>query len=171
MAVNGVSTVAVAMMGGGLLFLWSGYHGAHVTGSLRDLLAGKQPAATGDESVGLPGLSNTGSATSSAPAAPTSASGNVANGQLQAAAYGWNSGAEWNALYDLWRRESDWSNTAQNPDSTAYGIAQFLDTTWPPYGPKTSDATLQIRYGLQYVKDRYGSPSRAWAHEQSAGWY
>ena len=33
-------------MGGGFLFLWSGYHGAHVTGSLRDLLAGKQPSGS-----------------------------------------------------------------------------------------------------------------------------
>jgi hypothetical protein len=39
----------VALLGGGLLFLWSGYHGASLTGSLRDLLAGKQPSG-GDTS-------------------------------------------------------------------------------------------------------------------------
>lgn len=42
----GVKIGGVALMGGGLVFLWSGYHGAHVTGSLRDLLAGKQPAGS-----------------------------------------------------------------------------------------------------------------------------
>lgn len=36
----------IALMGGGLLFLWSGYHGAHLTGSLRDLLAGRPPDGT-----------------------------------------------------------------------------------------------------------------------------
>jgi hypothetical protein len=52
-AVNGVGIGGVALMGGGLLFLWSGYHGAHVTGSLRDLLAGKQPSpGSGDLAIG-----------------------------------------------------------------------------------------------------------------------
>jgi len=50
---NGVGIGGVALMGGGLLFLWSGYHGAHLTGSLRDLLAGKQPAGgSGDLAIG-----------------------------------------------------------------------------------------------------------------------
>jgi hypothetical protein len=35
---------------------------------------------------------------------------------------------------------------------------------------KTSAAT-QIRWGLAYIKGRYGSPSKAWAHEQANGWY
>jgi Lysozyme like domain len=51
--VNGVGIGGVALMGGGLLFLWSGYHGAHITGSLRDLLAGRQPAGgSGDLAIG-----------------------------------------------------------------------------------------------------------------------
>lgn len=41
----GVGIGGVALMGGGMLFLWSAYHGASLTGSLRDLLAGKQPPA------------------------------------------------------------------------------------------------------------------------------
>jgi len=51
---NGPSIGALALMGGGLLFLWSGYHGAHVTGSLRDLLAGKQPPG-GSGDLGISG--------------------------------------------------------------------------------------------------------------------
>lgn len=42
---NGTSIGAVAVMGGGVLFLWSGYHGAGLTASLRQLLAGQQPSA------------------------------------------------------------------------------------------------------------------------------
>lgn len=64
---NGVSIGGVALMGGGLLFLWSGYHGAHITGSLRDLLAGKQPAGGGGDlaisgNTGA-GIGNTGGST------------------------------------------------------------------------------------------------------------
>ena len=59
---NGVSIGGVALMGGGLLFLWSGYHGAHITGSLRDLLAGKQPpGGSGDLAVGMPSAGQGGS--------------------------------------------------------------------------------------------------------------
>src|SRR5260370_28412271 len=48
-------------MGGGLLFLWSGYHGADVTGSLRDLLAGKQPSpGSGDLAIGGAALASGG---------------------------------------------------------------------------------------------------------------
>jgi hypothetical protein len=29
----------------------------------------------------------------------------------------------------------------------------------------------QIRWGLGYIEDRYGSPCGAWAHSQARGWY
>lgn len=76
------------------------------------------------------------------------------------------------ALENLWGRESGWDPDAQNPGSTAYGIPQFLDSTWAATGiAKTDDPYLQIQAGLIYIEDRYGSPSRAWAHSQATGWY
>ena len=66
----------------------------------------------------------------------------------------------------LWTQESGFNAKAQNPTSTAYGIAQFLDSTWGPYGPKTSNPGLQIKYGLEYIHDRYGNPLAAEAHER-----
>jgi Lysozyme like domain len=48
----GVKIGGVALMGGGLLFLWSSYHGASLTGSLRDLLAGKQPSGSDTSPIG-----------------------------------------------------------------------------------------------------------------------
>ena len=49
-------------------------------------------------------------------------------------------------------------------DSTAYGIAQFLDSTWAGTGiAKTSDGYRQIDAGLIYIENRYGSPCSAWA--------
>ena len=34
-----------------------------------------------------------------------------------------------------------------------------------------TNATTQIRWGLQYIKGTYGSPCAAWAHEEATGWY
>lgn len=175
-------TILVPLLGGaGLVFVWSGLHGANVTGSLKDLLAGRALATPTDTLGDAPAATETltpavqeqfGAATSPGVGVgfPHSTAGNRANGQLQAAGYGWT-GAEWTALDKLWTRESGWNNTAQNPTSTAYGIAQFLDATWAGYGPKTSDPTLQIQYGLAYIRRRYGDPVAAWAHETAIGWY
>ena len=56
--------------------------------------------------------------------------------------------------------------------STAYGIPQFLDSTWKGTGiGKTSDGYRQIDAGLIYIDSRYGSPCGAWSHSQSTGWY
>lgn len=70
----------VALMGGGLLFLWSGYHGASLTGSLRDLLAGKQPPGSDTSPI-------TGGTVSSGAGATGSGSGPVrasySNAQLR----------------------------------------------------------------------------------------
>jgi hypothetical protein len=111
-------------------------------------------------------------AAGNAPGAPTSVTGNLALARARAAAYGWDSGAEWNALYATGNRESGWNNTAQNPTSTAYGIAQFLDSTWASVGMrKTSDAGAQIDGMLRYIGQRYVDPIGAWRHEQQFGWY
>ena len=34
-----------------------------------------------------------------------------------------------------------------------------------------TNGKTQIRWGLNYIKNRYGSPSKAWAHSESHGWY
>jgi hypothetical protein len=46
MALKGVSAPAVAMMGAGGLFLWSGLKGARLSTAARSLLQGQQPAGT-----------------------------------------------------------------------------------------------------------------------------
>jgi hypothetical protein len=80
--------------------------------------------------------------------------------------------SQFGCLDKLWTRESGWRSTAQNPSSTAYGIAQLLDSTWAYTGvKKTSDGFLQVDAGLTYIDAVYGSPCSAWAHETSHGWY
>ena len=102
----------------------------------------------------------------SAPVAPAGSYQEYAMGKLG------GNGSEFSCLESLWGRESGWNPNAQNPTSTAYGIPQFLDSTWAGTGiAKTSDGYRQIDAGLIYINNRYGSPCGAWAHSQSTGWY
>jgi len=72
---------------------------------------------------------------------------------------------EVNALMELVDRESDFNHKAQNPVSTAYGMFQFLDSTWEAYGcEKTSDPVKQTECGLKYIQKRYETPSKALAY-------
>ena len=84
--------------------------------------------------------------------------------------YGWQ-GSQWDALSWLVSHESSWNPNAQNPTSSAYGLFQFLDGTWGPYGSKTSDPAKQAQYGLEYIKGRYGSPAKAKAFWEANHWY
>ncbi|MFF5491128.1 transglycosylase SLT domain-containing protein [Streptomyces virginiae] len=69
--------------------------------------------------------------------------------------------------------ESGWNHTATNPSSGAYGLAQALPASkmasagadW-----KTNPAT-QIKWGLDYMNDRYGSPVGAWNFWSANHWY
>lgn len=91
-----------------------------------------------------------------------------------AASFGWGSGNQWNALYKLIMGESGFRPNAQNPTSSAYGLFQFLDSTWGTVGGhKTADPTLQTIYGLKYIQSVYGSPANAYAQwsARSPHWY
>ena len=75
-------------------------------------------------------------------------------------------------LNQLWQRESGWNPNAQNSSSSAYGIPQFLNSTWASTGiAKTSDPYRQVDAGLVYVTSRYGSPCGAWSFWQAHKWY
>ena len=89
------------------------------------------------------------------------------------AEWGWHEGRLWDDYVRLTNRESGFCETARNQHgSSAYGIGQFLDSTWAGTGySKTDDPELQIRAMMRYIADRYGDPSAAWAHSQATGWY
>lgn len=69
--------------------------------------------------------------------------------------------------------ESDWNYRAVNPSSGAYGLFQALPgskmssvgSDW-----QTNPAT-QIKWGLNYMNDRYDSPCGAWSFWQANHWY
>jgi len=76
----------------------------------------------------------------------------------------WNR-SEYKALVKLWNQESHWNPYSKNPRSSAYGVAQVLNTE-----PGTP-APRQVERGLAYIVHRYEKPSVAWAHERKHGWY
>ena len=92
--------------------------------------------------------------------------------QTRLASHGWSID-QMQPLVSLWNRESGWNRLARNPTSGAYGIPQALPPSkmGPDANPPKSSAIAQIDWGLNYIKGRYGSPSAAWAHEVSHGWY
>lgn len=92
--------------------------------------------------------------------------------QMMENKFGW--GEEQFSCYNsIIMRESLWRWNADNPTSSAYGIPQALPgrkmasagADW-----RTNPAT-QIKWGLGYVKERYGTPCSAWSFKRGHGWY
>ena len=81
--------------------------------------------------------------------------------------------SEFGCLDNIWSQESGWNVHAANPSSSAYGIPQALPgSKMSSAGPNWEDnAETQIRWGLGYIRDRYGSACAAWSYKQGAGWY
>jgi hypothetical protein len=104
-----------------------------------------------------------------APAQPSGSPQQIAMSMLPG--FGWSS-SQFGCLDSLWSQESGWSVTAQNGDG-AYGIPQAMPgSRMASAGPDwETDAATQIRWGLGYIRDLYGSPCGAWAHEEATGWY
>lgn len=106
--------------------------------------------------------------------APTNLSAMQALVRTVAAQRGWGSGSQWDALYNLIMGESGFNPNAQNPTSTAYGMFQFLNSTWASVGAsKTSDPWGQTVAGLRYIANAYGDPANAYAkwRSRSPHWY
>ena len=86
--------------------------------------------------------------------------------------YGWSDN-DFQCLVKLWEKESKWNPNAKNKSSGAYGIPQAL-----PGSKMVSEGAdwrtnykTQIRWGLKYIKQRYGTPTAAWNSFLKKGWY
>lgn len=92
--------------------------------------------------------------------------------KLNVTTYRWSE-AQLACLDSLWTRESHWGYRANNKRSGAYGIPQARP------GSKMASAgadwrtnpITQLKWGMNYVKSRYGNPCKALAKSNSAGWY
>ncbi|KRV47016.1 transglycosylase domain-containing protein [Wenjunlia vitaminophila] len=82
-------------------------------------------------------------------------------------------GDQFQCFSNIVDHESGWNYQAVNPSSGAYGLVQALPGSkmasagadW-----QTNPAT-QIKWGLSYMNERYGSPCGAWSFWQANHWY
>jgi resuscitation-promoting factor RpfB len=123
-------------------------------------------AATGRPAIELDALAQPA-------AAPAARPGPRQIARAMLARFHWSAARQFPYLNKLWIRESGWRVHAYNRHSGARGIPQ-ADPGWKmaSAGPDwATSAATQIRWGLRYIRGRYGSPRAAWNHEVNAGWY
>ncbi|MFD0317033.1 aggregation-promoting factor C-terminal-like domain-containing protein [Streptomyces flavalbus] len=80
---------------------------------------------------------------------------------------------QWTCFSNIVDHESSWNYQAVNPSSGAYGLFQALPgSKMSSVGAdwQTNPAT-QIKWGLNYMNERYGSPCGAWGFWQANNWY
>ncbi|MFJ7148684.1 transglycosylase SLT domain-containing protein [Streptomyces sp. NPDC100445] len=102
---------------------------------------------------------------------PTQSSYSAA--QIQAMARQMVAGGQFQCFSNIVDHESSWNYQAVNASSGAYGLFQALPAgKYASAGAdwRTNPAT-QIKWGLNYMNDRYGSPCQAWSFWQANHWY
>jgi hypothetical protein len=81
--------------------------------------------------------------------------------------------AQMPCLDKMWTHESNWRTEAENKSSGAYGIPQALPANkLSKYGDDwKTNPVPQIKWGLDYIKNRYNSPCGAWEFWLAHNWY
>ena len=107
-----------------------------------------------------------------APVAIDDPAGAQAYAAAQLGKYGWAPN-QMQCLHKLWTKESDWKTTATNASSGAYGVVQSLPASKMASAGADyrTNYRTQINWGLNYVKERYGSPCGALNFHYAHNWY
>jgi hypothetical protein len=90
--------------------------------------------------------------------------------------YGWRY-PEFRALKAMWIKESNWRHDVVNnhPNGPWYGLGQvnggFIASRGYSIKEYMRSPLAQIKVGTAYIKQRYGSPTKAWTFWQANGWY
>ncbi|WP_165985401.1 lytic transglycosylase domain-containing protein [Streptomyces sp. YIM 98790] len=81
--------------------------------------------------------------------------------------------AQFTCFAEIVERESGWDHTATNPSSGAYGLVQALPASKMASAGSDwrTNPETQIKWGLDYMNERYGSPCAAWDFWQANHWY
>ncbi|MGW7526570.1 aggregation-promoting factor C-terminal-like domain-containing protein [Streptomyces sp. NPDC054783] len=93
--------------------------------------------------------------------------------QIQAMARQMVASDQFQCFSNIVNNESSWNYQAVNASSGAYGLFQALPAgKYSSAGAdwRTNPAT-QIKWGLNYMNDRYHSPCQAWSFWQANHWY
>jgi hypothetical protein len=193
---RGISGLAVAEIGAGLIIAWSGIENVSIASAVRNLVEGKAPPKGPAQQL----LASSGSS-AAAPAGPATAiNPNPPDGATVAAykafavsllaLHGW--AGQWAAFAGLVGEEdASWNPEARNPTSGALGIGQALghgtaataapDGTNEYGGYGTPDAICrlanegsgdaQLVWECNYIAQVYGDPDKAQAFHLANGWY
>ncbi|MGW0464070.1 aggregation-promoting factor C-terminal-like domain-containing protein [Streptomyces sp. NPDC003027] len=102
-----------------------------------------------------------------------SAQGSYSIAEVKAIARQMIPASQFQCFSNIVDHESGWNYRATNPSSGAYGLVQALP------GSKMSSAgadwqtnpATQIKWGLNYMNNRYDSPCGAWSFWQANRWY
>lgn len=80
---------------------------------------------------------------------------------------------DYNNLEKLWQKESGWNAKARNKRTGACGIPQANPCKkMKKYGSDyRTNCKVQIKWGLNYIKKRYKTPTKAWKHFKKKHWY
>jgi hypothetical protein len=81
--------------------------------------------------------------------------------QAYAKSVGHYDDAQMSCLINLWNRESGWNPNSVNKSSGACGIPQAYPCSKIKKQQGSNDWKAQIRWGINYVNARYGSPCGA----------
>ena len=86
--------------------------------------------------------------------------------------FGFNQTTQYTCLVALWDQLSDW-NVYAGDESDGYGIPQATpgDMMASAGANWRTDAATQIKWGLGYIKETYGTPCGAWQYLKGHGSY
>lgn len=86
--------------------------------------------------------------------------------------YGWTEN-DYYAIVQIVNRESSFNPYAVNKKSGACGLFQsYPCSKMTKYGNDyRTNYKVQVAWGMDYIKARYGTPSNAWSFWQSHHWY
>ena len=87
--------------------------------------------------------------------------------------YGWND-KDYQAVFKILQRESGINPNSVNRSSGACGLFQAYPcnkTIKNGYKDYKTNWKTQVRWGLDYIKYRYKTPSKAWSFWQKHHWY
>jgi len=181
---GGVSGTALASVLAGTVLVYAGIKGKSLPAAFQAIVQGKSPAGAKAANQ-ITGTTVT--VTSAGGGGGGAPGGTIGPGAAAAqkwardhlADYGWGP-EQMLPLTSLWNGESGWRWNASNGDSgpdsgSAYGIPQSLPgSKMASMGAdwRTNPVT-QMRWGLSYIKQDYGSPANAWNIWQSRSphWY
>ncbi len=196
MPVNGIGLGAVAA---GSILVYSGIRGKSILSVVAGVVQGQSPTNIAN-TLGIQG--SVASGVDAIASGAGAVAGGIADGSVTssdaktalkqaAAAYGWDTGAEWTALDAIEMQEAGYNPKSTNPSSKAYGLAQSLGHGFAggpasnginEYGgegltPEQSraaslgDPRPQAIWMCHYIKGRYGDPIKAEQFHLANNWY